>query len=90
MQPYYDIDADTPFSMAFTAIGMGWNKSIVAFGALKGITTVMLMNTMEHVRYLTNITGPTWHRTPCPVVASTRWGTRVDAPNAMIPIRVVD
>jgi hypothetical protein len=62
MQPYYDIDADTPFSMALTVIGMGWNKSIFAFDALKGMTTVMLMNTMEHVRYLTNITGPTWHR----------------------------
>jgi APA family basic amino acid/polyamine antiporter len=89
MQPYYDIDADTPFSMAFTAIGMCWNKSIVAFGALKGMTTVMLMNTMEHVRYLTKITGA--HMAPpCPVVASNRWGTRVDTPKAMIPIRVVD
>ncbi|KAG6522694.1 cationic amino acid transporter 1-like [Zingiber officinale] len=55
MQPYYQIDPDAPFSVAFSAIGMDWAKYIVAFGALKGMTTVLLVSAVGQARYLTHI-----------------------------------
>lgn len=55
MQPYTEIDTDAPFSVAFTAVGMDWAKYIVAFGALKGMTTVLLVSAVGQARYLTHI-----------------------------------
>ncbi|ERM99164.1 hypothetical protein AMTRI_Chr02g212260 [Amborella trichopoda] len=55
MQPYAEIDKDAPFSVAFQAVGMGWAKYIVAFGALKGMTTVLLVGAVGQARYLTHI-----------------------------------
>ncbi|KAJ8459675.1 hypothetical protein OPV22_032601 [Ensete ventricosum] len=55
MQPYSQIDPDAPFSVAFEAIGMDWAKYIVAFGALKGMTTVLLVSAVGQARYLTHI-----------------------------------
>ncbi|XP_074582352.1 cationic amino acid transporter 1-like isoform X3 [Curcuma longa] len=55
MVPYYQIDPDAPFSVAFSAIGMDWAKYIVAFGALKGMTTVLLVSAVGQARYLTHI-----------------------------------
>ncbi|XP_058099131.1 cationic amino acid transporter 1-like [Magnolia sinica] len=55
MQPYGSIDPDAPFSTAFEAVGMNWAKYIVAFGALKGMTTVLLVSAVGQARYLTHI-----------------------------------
>ncbi|KAK1277775.1 Cationic amino acid transporter 1 [Acorus gramineus] len=55
MQRYSDIDADAPFSVAFQAVGMGWAKYVVALGALKGMTTVLLTSAVGQARYLTHI-----------------------------------
>ncbi|CAN1249260.1 Cationic amino acid transporter 1 [Linum perenne] len=55
MQPYYQIDTNAAFSMAFKAVGMDWAKYIVAFGALKGMTTVLLANIIAQSRYFTHI-----------------------------------
>lgn len=55
MQPYSSIDVDAPFSVAFSAVGMDWAKYIVAFGALKGMTTVLLVAAVGQARYLTHI-----------------------------------
>ncbi|KAM0951685.1 putative amino acid/polyamine transporter I, cationic amino acid transporter [Dioscorea sansibarensis] len=55
MQPYQKIDPDAPFSVAFQAVGMDWAKYIVAFGALKGMTTVLLVSAVGQARYLTHI-----------------------------------
>ncbi|RYR62895.1 hypothetical protein HN51_004510 [Arachis hypogaea] len=43
MQNYKDIDTDAAFSAAFQSVGMKWAKYVVAFGALKGMTTVLLV-----------------------------------------------
>jgi APA family basic amino acid/polyamine antiporter len=43
MQPYSEVDTGAPHSKAFEAVGMGWAKYIVAAGALKGMTTVLLV-----------------------------------------------
>ncbi|KAG1368408.1 cationic amino acid transporter 1-like [Cocos nucifera] len=55
MQPYKSIDVNAAFSVAFKAVGMDWAKYIVAFGALKGMTTVLLVSAVGQARYLTHI-----------------------------------
>ncbi|XP_072957012.1 cationic amino acid transporter 1-like isoform X1 [Typha angustifolia] len=55
MQPYGSIDKDAPFSVAFKAVGMDWAQYVVAFGALKGMTTVLLVSAVGQARYLTHI-----------------------------------
>ncbi|GJY59693.1 hypothetical protein Tco_0459585, partial [Tanacetum coccineum] len=42
-QPYDKIDINAPFSMAFEAVGWKWAKYVVAVGALKGMTSVLLV-----------------------------------------------
>ncbi|KAK7359059.1 hypothetical protein VNO77_01005 [Canavalia gladiata] len=53
--PYKDIDVDAPFSVAFHSVGWDWAKYIVALGALKGMTTVLLVTIVGESRYLTHI-----------------------------------
>ncbi|XWS55354.1 hypothetical protein CRYUN_Cryun10bG0167400 [Craigia yunnanensis] len=55
MQPFQQINKDAPFSVAFEAVGMSWAKYIVAAGALKGMTTVLLVSAVGQARYLTHI-----------------------------------
>lgn len=55
MVPYYAIDEGAPFSVAFASVGWTWAKYIVALGALKGITTVLLVSAVGQARYLTHI-----------------------------------
>lgn len=55
MQPYGSIDEQAPFSVAFEAVGMGWAKYVVAAGALKGMTSVLLVGAVGQARYLTHI-----------------------------------
>ncbi|KAG1348231.1 hypothetical protein COCNU_06G020600 [Cocos nucifera] len=42
VQQHTQIDVHAPFSVSFQAVGLGWAKHIVALGALKGMTTVLL------------------------------------------------
>ncbi|CAN8274328.1 unnamed protein product [Cochlearia groenlandica] len=55
MQPYGKIDPDAPFSVAFSEVGWDWAKYLVAFGALKGMTTVLLAGAIGQSRYMTHI-----------------------------------
>ncbi|XVF45966.1 hypothetical protein PTKIN_Ptkin02bG0250100 [Pterospermum kingtungense] len=55
MQPYQQIDKGAPFSVAFEVVGWSWAKYIVAAGALKGMTTVLLVGAIGQARYLTHI-----------------------------------
>ncbi|KAL1359215.1 hypothetical protein HN51_004511 [Arachis hypogaea] len=55
MQKYKDIDTDAAFSVAFQCVGMKWAKYVVAFGALKGMTTVLLVGALGQARYTTHI-----------------------------------
>lgn len=58
MQPYTSIDVNAPFSVAFSAIGWDWAKYIVSLGALKGMTTVLLVSVVGQARYLTHMIPP--------------------------------
>jgi amino acid transporter len=55
MQKYTDIDPDAPYSVAFQNVGMKWAKYLVALGALKGMTTVLLVGSLGEARYTTHI-----------------------------------
>lgn len=78
MQPYTQIDADAPFTMAFQALGMNWAKYIVALGALKGMTTVLLANIIGQARYFTHI-ARTHMAPPILAVINEKTGTPVNA-----------
>uniref|UniRef100_A0A1D1Y8C2 Cationic amino acid transporter 5 n=1 Tax=Anthurium amnicola TaxID=1678845 RepID=A0A1D1Y8C2_9ARAE len=55
MQSYAVLDPDAAYSVAFAAVGMRWAKYLVALGALKGMTTGMLVGALGQGRYTTQI-----------------------------------
>ncbi|KAI4299973.1 hypothetical protein L6164_033393 [Bauhinia variegata] len=80
MQNYANLDDKAAFSVAFQAVGWGWAKYIVAAGALKGMTSVLLVGAVGQARYLTHIARtqllPQWlakvnERTGTPIYATT-------------------
>lgn len=83
MQPYGSIDPDAPFSVAFADRGMDWAKYIVAFGALKGMTTVLLVSAVGQARYLTHI-ARTHMMPPWLAQVHPRTGTPVNATIVML------
>ncbi|XP_042489459.1 cationic amino acid transporter 1-like [Macadamia integrifolia] len=83
MQPYDQIDPDAPFSIAFKSAGMGWAKYIVALGALKGMTSVLLVSAMGQARYVTHI-ARTHMVPPCLAYVHPKYGTPVGATIAML------
>jgi APA family basic amino acid/polyamine antiporter len=79
MVPTPEIDTNAPFSVAFKTVGWTWAQYVVSLGALKGITTVLLVGTVGQARYLTHIARshliPPWFgivnkRTQTPVNAT--------------------
>lgn len=78
MQPYYQIDVNAPFTLAFQAVGMKWANYIVALGALEGMTTVLLANLLGQARYFTHI-GRTHMAPPFLATINERTGTPVNA-----------
>ncbi|WOL08244.1 hypothetical protein Cni_G16996 [Canna indica] len=55
MQKYTEIDPDAAYSVAFKNVGMQWAQYLVALGALKGMTTVLLVGALGQARYATHI-----------------------------------
>ncbi|CAN6324404.1 unnamed protein product [Urochloa humidicola] len=55
MQPYTAIDRSAAYSAAFGGVGMRWAQYVVALGALKGMTTVLLVGVLGKARYTTHI-----------------------------------
>jgi len=82
-QPYGSNDPDAPFTVAFADRGMDWAKYIVAFGALKGMTTVLLVSAVGQARYLTHI-ARTHMMPPWLAQVHPRTGTPVNATIAML------
>ncbi|XP_056175643.1 cationic amino acid transporter 1-like [Syzygium oleosum] len=88
MQPYTQIDTHAPFSVAFEAVGMDWAKYIVAFGALKGMTTVLLVGAVGQARYLTHI-ARTHMMPPWFAKVNEKTGTPVNATVVMLSATAV-
>lgn len=55
MQRYSEIDANAAFSVAFASKGLKWARYIVALGALKGMTSGLLVGALGQARYTTQI-----------------------------------
>ena len=55
MQKYSNLDPNAAYAVAFASVGMNWAKYVVAFGALKGMTTGMLVGALGQARYTTQI-----------------------------------
>ncbi|XP_044496616.1 cationic amino acid transporter 5 [Mangifera indica] len=55
MQKYTNIDQYAPYPIAFQSVGLKWAKYVVALGALKGMTTVLLVGALGQARYTTHI-----------------------------------
>ncbi|KAG6530049.1 cationic amino acid transporter 1-like [Zingiber officinale] len=83
MQPYGNIDPHAPFSVAFQNVGMNWAKYIVAFGALKGMTTVLLVSAVGQARYLTHM-ARTHMMPPWLAHVHPRTGTPINATVVML------
>lgn len=83
MVPYTSINADAPFSVAFETVGWNWAKYIVAAGALKGMTSVLLVGTVGQARYLTHI-ARTHMMPPWFAQVDAKTGTPMNATVSMI------
>ncbi|CAK8578713.1 unnamed protein product [Lathyrus sativus] len=83
MQNYKDVDTNAPFSVAFSAVGMDWAKYIVSIGALKGMTTVLLVSSVGQARYLTHI-ARTHMMPPWFALVDDRTGTPMNASISML------
>ncbi|KAF8746362.1 hypothetical protein HU200_013379 [Digitaria exilis] len=55
MQRYGEIDPNAAYSVAFAAAGMKWARFVVALGALKGMTSGLLVGALGQARYTTQI-----------------------------------
>lgn len=83
MQPYHTIDIEAPFSVAFQAVGWDWAKYIVAAGALKGMTSVLLVGSIGQARYLMHI-ARTHMMPPWFAIVDARTGTPINATIVML------
>ncbi|EEF35773.1 cationic amino acid transporter, putative [Ricinus communis] len=88
MVPYKQIDPDAPFSVAFQSVGWGWAKYIVSLGALKGMTTVLLVSAVGQARYLTHI-ARTHMMPPWLAHVNAKTGTPVNATIVMLTATAV-
>ncbi|POO00950.1 Amino acid/polyamine transporter [Trema orientale] len=88
MQPYGQIDKNAPFSLAFEAVGMSWAKYVVAAGALKGMTSVLLVGAVGQARYLTHI-ARTHMMPPWLAQVNEKTGTPVNATVVMLAATAV-
>ncbi|XP_039123783.1 cationic amino acid transporter 8, vacuolar-like [Dioscorea cayenensis subsp. rotundata] len=55
MQRYTELDVNASYAVAFSSIGWNWAKYLVALGALKGMTTGLLVGALGQARYTTQI-----------------------------------
>lgn len=83
MVPYQDVNADAPFSVAFKHVGWSWAQYLVALGALKGMTSVLLVGAVGQARYLTHI-ARTHMMPPWFAIVDAKTGTPVNATVVML------
>lgn len=84
MQNYTQIDINAPFSSAFThAVGWKWAQYVVSIGALKSMSTVLLVGAVVQARYIAHIARthiiPPWF-----ALVNEKTGTPVNATMSII------
>lgn len=84
MQNYTDIDINAPFSSAFTnSVGWKWAQYVVAVGALKSMSTVLLVGAVGQARYIAHI-ARTHILPPWLALVNEKTGTPVNATMSII------
>ncbi|KAH7424650.1 hypothetical protein KP509_11G017600 [Ceratopteris richardii] len=84
MQKYTEVDINAPFSAAFSnAVGWKWAQYLVALGALKSMSSVLLVGSVGQARYLAHM-ARTHILPPCLAYVNERTGTPVLATMSII------
>ncbi|KAL5731765.1 DNA-binding transcription factor cat8 [Ranunculus cassubicifolius] len=78
MVKYTEMDVNAAFSVAFKNIGMNWATYVVAIGALKGMTTGLMVGALGQGRYTTQI-ARTHMIPPCFARVHPKTGTPINA-----------
>ena len=99
MVPYNQIDINAPVSNAFKQVGLTWAQFLISFGALAGITSVVLVNLLSQARILLAMArdgllprgffGAIHHRYRTPYKGTILTGIFVSALAAILPLRVL-
>lgn len=99
MVPYNQIDINAPVSNAFKQVGLTWAQFLISFGALAGITSVVLVNLLSQARILLAMArdgllpqgffGAIHHRFRTPYKGTILTGIFVSALAAVLPLRVL-
>ena len=99
MLPYQEIDVDAPLAKAFSLVGLPWAPALISFGALTGITSVLMVLMLSQPRIMlamardgllpANFFGAVHPRFRTPWKSTIVTGTVVGAMGALLPLRVL-
>jgi basic amino acid/polyamine antiporter, APA family len=99
MVPYQQIDIDAPLAKAFSQVGLPWAHALISFGALTGITSVLMVLMLSQPRIMLamardgllppRLFGIVHPRFRTPANATILTGTVVGLMGALLPLRVL-
>ncbi len=99
MVPYQQIDIDAPIAKAFSQVGLPWAHALISFGALTGITSVLMVLMLSQPRIMLAMArdgllpqsffGAVHPRFRTPWKATILTGTVVGSMGALLPLRVL-
>ena len=99
MVPYQEIAVDAPLAKAFSRVGMPWAHGLISFGALTGITSVLMVLMLSQPRIMLAMArdgllpvrffGAIHPRFRTPWKSTILTGTVVGLMGALLPLRVL-
>ncbi len=99
MVPYREIDIDAPLAKAFSRVGLPWAHALISFGALTGITSVLMVLMLSQPRIMLALArdgllparyfAGVHPRFRTPWKATILTGTVVGLMGALLPLRVL-
>jgi APA family basic amino acid/polyamine antiporter len=99
MVPYNKIDIDAPVSSAFKQVGLVWAQFLISFGAIAGITSVVLVTMLSQARILlamardgllpVSFFGAVHERFRTPWKSTIVTGIFVASLSAVLPLRIL-
>ena len=99
MVPYDKIDIDAPVSGAFKQVGLVWAQFLISFGAIAGITSVVLVTMLSQARILlamardgllpVSFFGAVHERFRTPWKSTIVTGIFVGSLSAVLPLRIL-
>ena len=99
MMPYQQIDIDAPIAKAFSQVGLPWAHGLISFGALTGITSVLMVLMLSQPRIMlamardgllpSGFFGSVHPRFRTPWKATILTGCAVGLMGALLPLRIL-